>query len=556
MEKSSKQRRIHQSCVVALPLKESLVEGWSTCDHGGATSDYPGKHGNANCQDCTCLERVLRRHKCLLVENNSTLKRVHGMLVFKLSRQLAKGRTHTEKKETLSSLEKLYCNSVVADLVEQDEKVIVTNMIKRILADACHAEQSADETMVLCVNILHVLFASSFDWGRMKNQDFHDILMALIRISEEPKTLQLLELIKARTAGRRNQEVNLILQAILSSKSVAQAPPEDWDEPDQLFALMKLATKLQMRNNVDLDQEAVSQLVQIASSDNELQRMYATNCLVIAGQKCPSREDIFESLVRVLINGKGIVTDTAMSAALVLAISDPFKFLSLDSVRTRQKELVSSLIQAIRDNSHGSGKNTSIQCSKLLITIFSAVQSSDTELQLSDVVAICTSLIDNPHVKVSLQMCNALLEYLSSMRFYLDDNHLMAISILAKFILDKGFEEPSLEFKVIRYYLQLTKERQENLTELARVPYFLESIVCITQENRGHEVLTDKALQLLIEFSRTPLNWKRLASTSGVIPLLVRHVQNSESDTIHEADSELPSRETFKECIQNLASAI
>jgi hypothetical protein len=470
---------------------------------------------------------------------------------------LVKTKNSRQYQETLTTLNKLYQSSNIADLLDLDEKFVAFMTIKRVFIDACEAKQRIEGSIVHCINILNSLVQSWFDWNLVKAKDFHDILMTLVRIFVQSECRDALQSIKDRTKGVQCKEVTVVLSTI----SDWSCPPEllsarESEGLDDLTLLLKMETKLLVSTTILIQAEILSRIVGIASNGEELLRTRAMSCLVLAGHKHSDRKEITTSLLKVLMHGNKDIRDIAISTIDRCTAEGRVRLASLDFVRKNAKNLIIAILHSVRDNSHGNGQKISVHCSRVLNSIIQGLQATMHYLDLSDILGICTALFDNPHVSVSSLMCSTLLEYLASTVPNFEEIQLDAVSTLARYNLDRGCKDPEVSLKIVRYYLQLTRARNDALTDLARVPHLLDSIVCIAHNSRENLILNDACLELIVQFAKSPLNWKRLACTSGVIPILIQHVQSSETNHPHDALSPLPGRDVFKACIQNLAAAI
>eukprot|EP00977_Amphora_coffeiformis_P009960 scaffold2327_cov149-Amphora_coffeaeformis.AAC.4 len=547
MRKSNKQRRISQDQVVSASLEAELLsllyDNHIPCTDGVSV---PRKRSHvAGDDEVGRLHSAIQSHQCLFIESESIIKQAHGMLVLKLSELSRKGEKFSNTREALACLEALYGASSISKILDDDEKLVVTDVLIKILRQSPRKEDSKC-VVRLCLSNMRTLFTSPTDWQKLQLVEFRDLLIGIVTLSHREQAMDDLQIIVEATEGFQQKMAATVKEVILAKYQ------NSWDQNENDYLnILQIETQLHLSFKSSLGPAVVDKLVKAVSTGRHGE--YAAKCLALAAEQNPDDTYLFDALLRVLLHGE---TDCKQPAILgifaCISGSDANVFAS-DFVSVNLKSLIIAILQVIQSNSHHGGKTLSSKSTEILGRLFSDGRKSFTDLPLADMVSICAALLDNPHVDVSSFMCTSMLNCLSSFSSEYGPLQLEAIEIIAKFTMDRHNDDPILSRNVIEYYSTILKTHGTSLMDLPRVPCFVESIVKIANCNWERRFLREPCLRVLVQLSETPLNQRRLARIGGIIPLLIKQVREMEENGITLATF---SRDSIKSCIQTLAAAI
>lgn len=549
MRKSNKQRRISQDQVVSASLESELVSLLFDTRHVGGNKGVI-KPNISNCSandiDIHRLHTVIKSHHCLAIEKDFILKQIHGMLVLRLSEQIRTNSNFSTKHSTLTCLEVLYEASGIVNILDNDEKSVVSHVLQKILCET--AENGEDSSLAqLCLSIIHKIHTCPDEWQRLQLHEFRAILIALVKLSSVMEVSGTFQILRNTTDGIQKEMVAKVIE----SMATARKDNWCWSEDDYL-TLLDLETRFHMGSSIPSGEEGiVDKLIHIACSAEDMSE-YAARCLVLYGEKQPKNYRIFKALLQVFIEG-GKTSKKIVIPGLSENVNG---ILDNSAFRTNSRSIICTILQILRENSNEEGKVLSLQSAEFLNHMFVGARPTTIDVPLRDIISICAALLENPHVDVSSCMCDTMLQCLDSVRSMYGPLQLEATELLSSFVVNRAVDSASVSQKIIHFYSTILGKHSPSLMDLPRIPSFLESVVKIAHYNWERQPLRDSCLEMLVKIASSPFNQSRLAHTAGVIPLLVKRIREQSADEFEYTDSRNSFLESVKSCIQTLAAAI
>lgn len=546
MRKSNKQRRISQDTVVPASLQEELFSFLFDRPSVTTSKDERRKRSHDDEGRQARFETIIRSFPCVCMENEAVIKQVHGLLVLQLSASLATGTKRSYKRDTIGCLEALYNASYIENMLDIEEKLVVSDVLLRTLGDSGVEEESAS-LIRLCFSIMRNLFKNPDDWRKLQRKKFQTLLISLATELNREQAMRNLQTIVMTTEGSQQHMAKVVQHAMSEHKNTFHHRIQN----DSL-SLLYIEIKLRLGSDIQMEWSMADRLVLIASQNSEMARQAAT-CLALAGEKQPDDTAILTALFRILLNGTDQSSIVALSGIYSCISSGKVNLVTLDYVGSNMKSVICCVIQVLQLNAHEDGKLQSVKAATVLQKLISTSHNLHIDIAIADLVSICGALLENPHVEVSSCMCNAMIDSLSCIESGYGPEHIDALEMLAKFVVDQTgtVDDAASSRRVIHFYSALMDQRNTCLADLPRIPHFVESIVKISSRNWERVLLKEPCVTLLVKLSSSPLNQRRMARTSGVIPMLVKYGRELDEQQTNEI-----SFEKVKECIQTLADAI
>ena len=548
MRKSNKQRRISQDHVVPASLEAELLSLLydDTSADGVSVPRKKRSHG-AGDDEVGRLRSAIRSHRCLFIESESIIRQAYGMLVLKLSELSRRGEKLSDTREALACLGALNGASSIGEVLDDDERLVVVDVLLKILLQSPRKIES-NCVARLCLSNIRTLLTSTTDWQKLQLARFRDLVIAIVRLLSREQAMDELQIIAEATEGFQ-QKMAVTVKEVISTKYQTT-----WDQNETAYLnILQIEAQLQSTVEFSLGATDTDNLVQAALSTSQ-QAEDATKSLVLAAEQNPNDTYLFDGLVKILLDGEAECKQTAISGIFACISGNNANILASDLVSANLQSLIITILRVIQSNSHHAGKMMNSRSAEILGRLFSDGRKSFADLPLADMVSICAALMDNPHVDVSSFMCTSMLDCLSAFSSEYGPVQLEAIEIITKFTIDRRHvDDPKLSRSAVEYYSSILSQHRTSLMDLPRVPYFVESIVKIAHCNWERRFLREPCLRMLIQLSQTPLNQRRIARIGGVIPLLIKQVREMEDDGIILATF---SRDSIKSCIQTLAAAI
>jgi hypothetical protein len=501
--------------------------------------------GNSTARYCH-LERLVRVHPCLAIEDTSVVEQLHGMLVLRLS-ELSRSSVKSDPSNILICLESLYSSPGVLQIFEREEKQVAVHVLLRSFERSVAGD--ADATFIRQhLTVVTKLMVSPEDWETLSLSDFRSFLLTTSQASRRVYVMDSLQGLLANTQSLRQTMVQIVLAAL-----TAPAQTSGKAEETDYLTILDIEIRLSLGQQIPFEEHLVERMFSIACGEDMESDVSAAKILSMAAEIQPTCPKLLAHLFYLLLNGDDEIRECVVPGIFAGVSKCQSEASTVEFVARNVKSLIAVLLHVIQVKNHQEGDSVSIKATKILESIFTKACQSEEGVSRADLIAICTVLLDNPQVEVSISMCRFVLNSLttdSSSSQLFDPN---AFAILARFVVDrKHFDQVSED--ILGLYFRVMETREGAVYELPRVPHFIESIVKISNSDL-EDGLKSRCLGLLAKLADVPVNRIIVARQSGVVSSLIKFVR--ELDSSYAArDPTLPSRESVVECIQNLAAAL